>query len=428
MKLNCFCLSLLLSGTAGAADIPAVAPTTIDSLVVEALERNPELKFYQVEIAAARAGRKSAGLLANPELSASVGQKTVRGGGFNAEGVAWSVSLMQPLEWPGRLGLRKAIANHDVELAELGLERFKTALSGRMKMLAYGVFAAKEKSAAAGEVAERFRALRQVLVQRDPAGLTPLLETRVIEATELNAQRKASDALLAAKSALLELNQLRGVSPTAPVSIKGARLLFRSAVATEHLVAMALTNNFDLRVRAAELAQQGFRVELARNERFSSISVGPMISEERAGDRERVIGVGISLPLPLWNRNSGSIETAKAREMQAEVSFGVTRREIERKVIEAALTYEAKIREIARWRPDSGKHFKDAAELADRHYRLGAVPVSTYVELQKQYLEAVESLLDTRKEAMEAASQLELLTGLSLPLSETVEETEEKKP
>ena len=48
--------------------------------------------------------------------------------------------------------------------------------------------------------------------------------------------------------------------------------------------------------------------------------------------------------------------------------------------------------------------------------RLGAVPVSTYVELQKQYFEAVESLLDTKKEALEAAQNLELLTGLRAPV------------
>ena len=47
------------------------------------------------------------------------------------------------------------------------------------------------------------------------------------------------------------------------------------------------------------------------------------------------------------------------------------------------------------------------------------MPISTYVELQKQYLEAVESLLDTKKEALEAAAQLELLTGLPLPLANT---------
>ena len=396
------------------------ASHTLDALVTEALEKNPELKFYDAELAAAKAGRKTAGLLANPELSGSVGQKRVTGGGLNGEGVAWSVSVVQPFEWPGRLGLRKAIANHDIELAHLGYERFKTALTGRVRTLAYGLFAAQEKSAAATEVAERFKSLREVLVERDPAGLTPLLETRVIEATELNAQRKASEALLATQAALLELNQLRGASPDTPLTVSQANLSFHTPPQERNsLVAMARTNNFELRARAVELAQQGFRVSLARNERFPSINVGPTYSEEKAGDeRERIIGVGVSLPLPLWNRNKGSIDAAVARQMQAEISLNVTERELQRKVIEAALTYETKVREMAKWRPDSVQHFKEAAELADRHYRLGAVPISTYVELQKQYLDAVEGLLDTRKEALDSAAQLELLTGLTLPLSQ----------
>ena len=403
------------------------ASHTLDALVAEALEKNPELKFYDAEITAAKAGRKTAGLFANPELSGGVGQKRVTGGGLSAEGVAWSVSVVQPLEWPGRIGLRKAIANHDIELAQLGYERFKIALAGRVRTLAYGLFAAQEKSAAATEVAERFKALREVLVQRDPAGLTPLLETRVIEATELNAQRKASEALLATQAALLELNQLRGVASDTRLSVSQTQLAFRPPEDKGALMTLARTNNFELKVRAVELAQQGFRLDLARNERYPTISVGPTISEENAGnDRERIIGVGISLPLPLWNRNKGNIETAAARQMQAEVSLNVTERELQRKVIEAALTYETKLREMARWRPDSVQHFKEAAEVADRHYRLGAVPISTYVELQKQYLDAVEGLLDTKKEALEAAAQLELLTGVPLPLSH-ITPTEEKK-
>jgi len=407
---------------------PPGASHTLDGLVAEALEKNPELKFYDAEITAAKAGRKTAGLFANPEVSGGVGQKRVTGGGLSAEGVAWSVSVVQPFEWPGRIGLRKAIANHDIELAHLGYERFRIALAGRVRTLAYGLFAAQEKSAAATEVAERFKALREVLVQRDPAGLTPLLETRVIEATELNAQRKASEAALATQAALLELNQLRGVSPDTRLTISQANLSFRPPPQDRSaLITLALTNNFELKVRAVELAQQGFRVDLAKNERFPSISVGPTFSQEKAGnDREHIIGLGISLPLPLWNRNKGSIEAAVARQMQAEVSLNVTEREIQRKVIEAALTYETKLREMAKWRPDSVQHFKEAAEVADRHYRLGAVPISTYVELQKQYLDAVEGLLDTKKEALEAAAQLELLTGLPLPLSQ-ITPTEEKK-
>lgn len=403
---------------------------SLDALVAETLERNPELKFYQAETAAAKAGRKTAGLPANPELSGTVGQKTLHGPGLSAEGVAWSVSVAQPFEWPGRIGLRKAIANREIELAELGLGRFRAALAARVRTLAFGLFAAQERAAAAREVADRFRALREVLVQRDPAGLTPLLETRIIEATELTMQRKASEATLATQAALLELNQLRGATPGAGLSVGQTHLAFRPSEDKETLVALARTNNFELRVRVAELAQQGFRVELAKNERYPSISVGPTISEERAGDRERVIGVGVSLPLPLWNRNTGSIEAAKARQVQAETSLYVAQRETERRVVEAALTYETKLREMARWRPDSVQHFREAADLADRHYRLGAVPVSTYVELQKQYLEAVEGLLDTKKEALETAQNLELLTGLTPPLARTTiteEKQEEKK-
>jgi outer membrane protein, heavy metal efflux system len=406
---------------------PPGASHTLDALVAEALEKNPELKFYDAEITAAKAGRKTAGLLANPQLSGDVGHNAQKFGGLSAEGVAWSVSVVQPLEWPGRIGLRKAIANHDIELAQLGYERFKIALAGRVRTLAYGLFAAQEKSAAATEVAERFKALREVLVQRDPAGLTPLLETRVIEATELNAQRKASEAQLATQAALLELNQLRGVSPDTRLSVSQTQLAFRTPEDKSALMTLARTNNFELKVRAVELAQQGFRVDLARNERYPTISVGPSYSEQKAGSEEqRIIGVGISLPLPLWNRNKGNIEAAAARQIQAEVSLNVTEREIQRKVIEAALTYETKLREMAKWRPDSVQHFKEAAEVADRHYRLGAVPISTYVELQKQYLDAVEGLLDTKKEALEAAAQLELLTGLPLPLSQ-ITPTEEKK-
>ncbi len=395
---------------------------SLDALVGEALGRNPELRFYEAELAAARAERKTAGLLGNPELSGDIGQKRVSGGGVSDEGIAGSVSVAQPFEWPGRVGLRKAIANRDVELAELGLARFKLALAGRVRTLAYDLFAAQEKAAAAGEVANRFQALREVLVQRDPAGLTPVLETRIIEATSLTMQRKASDATLTAQAALLELNQLRGMAPKEPLHVTPTEFSFQPRGDSEALLALARTNNFELRFRAVELARQGFRVDLAKNERFPAISIGPAFSEERAGDREQIIGASISLPLPLWNRNTSNIEAARARQMQAEASLAVAQREVERKVLAAALIYQTKVREMAKWQPDSVKHFKEAAELADRHYRLGAVPISTYIELQKQYLEAVDSLLETKQAALEAAAQLELLTGDSFTTPRVKEE------
>ena len=95
---------------------------------------------------------------------------------------------------------------------------------------------------------------------------------------------------------------------------------------------------------------------------------------------------------------------------------------MERQVVEKAGAYRTKLEEMSKWRPDSVQQFKEAAALADRHYRLGAVPIATYVELQKQYLDAVEALLDTKREAVEAGQQLRLLTGTDLNAGQTSEE------
>ena len=282
-------LSALAVHLVGAAESPTTVPVTPAALVGEALERHPELRFYEAEVAAARAGRRTAGKLANPELTGTVAQNRVHdaAGNLSGEGVAWSVGLMQRFEWPGRIGLRKAIADQNITLAELGLARFKTALAGRVRTLAYTLGASQEQAEASREVAERLRALREVLVQRDPAGLTPLLETRIIEATELIAQRNASDAELAVSSALIELNQLRGAGPDAPLAVATTTPTFHPAPSLESLLAATRTNNFDLRLRTSELEQQGFRVELARNERYPSFTLGPTFNEENGSDRQR---------------------------------------------------------------------------------------------------------------------------------------------
>ena len=279
---------------------------------------------------------------------------------------------------------------------------------------------------AAQEVADRFQHLREVLVQRDPAGLTPLLETRIIEATELILKRKSSEAALASQAALLELNQLRGGPWTQPLKMQPARLEFSDAPEIDALLMAAQTNNFELQMRRVELEQQGFKVSLARKEGRPSFAVGPYFSQERAGDREQQIGIGFSVPLPLWNRSKGSVETATARQKQAETSLYVAQRQLERQIVERALTYETKLREMANWRPEAVEEFRKAAELADRHYRLGAVPIATYVELQKQYLEAVEALLDTKREALEAGQELQRLTGLDFDAAKVSEPKKEE--
>ncbi|MEI6465615.1 MAG: TolC family protein [Verrucomicrobiota bacterium] len=410
--LSVFLLSLSTLSVLPAAE-PSTEPLPVDALVADIVAHHPELAYYTAEIDAAKAGRKTSATLAPPELSLEVGRKRVHdaAGNFAGEGATWSVSLAQTFEWPGRLALRKAIGNRQVELAELGLARFQRALAARARTLAFGLYGAQAKATAIREVADRFATLKETFLAREPAGITPQLETKVIEARELVLQRRAVDAELALQAALVELNQLRGSPANAPLRIAAARLAFHDAPPFAELFATAREQNFDFKLKRVELAQQGIEVQLARHERQPAVTVSPFYSQEKAADREKTVGIGLSLPLPVGPRACGAGDVAEARRRQAEAAVLTAERELERDVLIAAHAFATRVAETRRWTGSAAEQFREAAALADRHYRLGAVPVTTYVELQDSYLDATEALLDTQRDALESGLRLQQLTG-----------------
>jgi outer membrane protein, heavy metal efflux system len=414
MKLpSIFLLLMTLAVRPVAADEKAPASVTLEALVAQALAENPELKFYEAEIAAAKGERKSAGAWANPEVSSEVGRKRVRGD-LSGEGTAWAVSMQQTFEWPGRISLRKAIADRSVQLAEAGLAQFRAALSAEVRRKGHALFAAQRQESAAVEVAGRGEELVATLVQREPAGVAPLLETRAIEASVIKLRRSASEAAHTAQSSLFELNQLRGRPIGERLIIADVVPVFAELPGIEELIRRAARGNFELRQREIELVQQGFKVKLSENEAWPSITVGPQFSREKARETETTAEIGVSIPLPLWNRNTGNIETAKARELQAQTSLRLKQREIERQLREHAGSYTLHRKEMARWNAKVAEQLREAASLADRHYRLGAVPLATYLEVQSSYLEALEAIYATQADAMNSQAEIELLTGTKL--------------
>jgi outer membrane protein, heavy metal efflux system len=420
MRQNIFRLfiGVLIGGLAPALagdSVRATTDMTPEALVRQALAQNPELNFYTAEIAAAKGSLKTAGTIRNPEVNTDAGYKNTRdkSGNTLGDGATWSISVQQAFEYPGRIALRKAIAQHDVDLAALHLEQFRLTLAARVRSLAYSVIIAEQKSAAAREVSQRLEDLNNVLAHREPAGVTPILETRIIEATALTLQRQEREAALAVTTTLAELNQLRGHAASAPLRVSRSGFEFTSS-SLPTLLAAARINAFDIRIRHAELAQQGFKVALSKNERYPAVTIGPYYSQENAADKEQRVGIGFSLPLPFWDRNVGDIQANEARQQQAEASLLTTEREVERRVAQAAATYQAKRDEIGKWQAETVAKFRETAELADRNYRSGAVPISVYVETQKQYLEVIAAVHDMKKEALQAAQELEILTRLKL--------------
>ena len=145
---------------------------TPEALVKQALQRNPELNFFVAEIAAAKGAVRTAGTVRNPELNSEVGYKNSResSGGISGDGAILALSISQTVVYPGRIALRKAIANHDLVLAEIHLEQFRLTLVARVRSLAYAMSSANEKTKAVQEVASRTQTLNDVLKERPLAG------------------------------------------------------------------------------------------------------------------------------------------------------------------------------------------------------------------------------------------------------------------
>src|SRR6184192_2854284 len=166
--------------------------TSLDRLVAEAWARNPEANVYRAEITAAKGERRRAGEWQNPEASTEAGAKIVRDyhGDTLGDGIMWTLGATQTFEYPGRVTLRKAIANHQIALAELGLEGFRAALAARVRAAAFRAALGKAKVDAAAQIAKRFDDLAAVMSKRPAAGVAPELEKKIIEAIATALKRR----------------------------------------------------------------------------------------------------------------------------------------------------------------------------------------------------------------------------------------------
>jgi len=301
-------------------------------------------------------------------------------------------------------------------MAEVGLAHFKAVLSERTKALGFRLYTYQKRSQAAKEVAQRISKVQAVMIQRDPAGIAPLLETRILESAVLSAQKQAGDAELEERKLTVALNQLMGEFSADPLLIQMGDISFDTAPAGESLLTAAYETDFGIRMRGIELEQQGFKVELRKSEQKPAVSVGPYYGQQEASDAETSLGLGLSISLPIWNNGSARTEIERIRLKQAQASLEMTRREVANELMTALQTYALRVRSMEMWRDGAEDRFREAAALGDRHYQLGAITISTYVDLQNAYVEAIDTLLETQEQAFTASLKIKTLTGLNFVL------------
>src|SRR5205823_9876912 len=117
-------------------------------------------------------------------------------------------------------------------------------------------------------------------------------------------------------------------------------------------------------------------------------------------------------------QNLGKIESEKARAARVEAELTALIRETERKVADAEFMFRSRRDEVEQLQATILPQLRAAAEMGDRNYREGAVPLATYTELQKEYLDSIDALTAAQAAAIDARQQLEQLTAMRLDWEE----------
>lgn len=191
----------LVAGMMATLAAPALAQDrtaiSLDRLTQDVITNNPERQFYQRHIETAGTEARAAGRWADPELVVEFGERRADdrlSGAPIGEGQTYAVSVVQPIEFGGRIALRRAIAERQIGLARIGLQQFDATLTARAGSLGY--------------VLERGFDMPPLMLTSDEVEAVVLGAQWVLVHADEGLARAAADVL--AKVAAIVPEQLRG--------------------------------------------------------------------------------------------------------------------------------------------------------------------------------------------------------------------------
>jgi len=305
---------------------PVQGSSSVD-LVRRALASNGELAAARLDVERARARLRQAGLRPNP--SVDIEQTTDRFTGDAGERET-SIGVSVPLELGGKRGRRIDLAKAEVEAAEAEIANRERQLTNEVRTT----------------YAEALAALRELQITENLNDIdiqtARFVQTRVNEGEsapiELNLLRVEVDRLRSRralvegrlKAELLKLKVIAGLSPDDSLRLREALdtpRLPSPPASVEAAIDIALRTRPDLKLArlTEEVAQAGLR--LARAESFPDVTpftkytVGRSVFDDTPvgvlTDRDKLLSFGVSIGIPVFNRNQGSKAEAALAISQA---------------------------------------------------------------------------------------------------------------
>lgn len=400
---------------------------TADEAVKYALSNNGELEAARKELDAAKAMVKQARLRANPKLDVE-GARQIPPGKDNTI----MATAMLPLELGGRRPARIAIAEREVEVRESEIVNRERLLAGEVRMKFGEALSLALKLSLADDLVAANQRSFNLIAARVLEGATPPLEQNMssVELNRLKSVRESSAGKV--EVVLFELRNLIGMSPEQPFRLKGDfDHLIDQLTPIGEATTRALRERPDVQAFRANETLALARIEQARADGRLDVSLTagyermnssfPVFGVNDRGQLEPVQDVfhflkfGVSLDLPVRNKNQGAIEAALADSEAAKSRRGFSELTVRREVAAAYAQYDRAVRAEEIFRVGARDAAKANLDVVRQTYELGAKTLIDYIgeqrrfiELENDFIDAQLAVYNTRVEILRATAAPEL--------------------
>lgn len=355
--------------------------------------QNPDLAAARLRIREAVGRMKQAGRLPNPELETSLEHDP------RVRERKLEIGFTQRFPLTDRLRLEKEISATAFHAAEAEVRDVGRRLVAQAREGVVNVLAIREKRKLRDRQIRLTSELSEFLAGAVKRGETSRLDAAQaeLEASRLGLEMRRLE--IEESSAIDALKPLLGMLP-------GERLIVSGNLTATTLKHPEVNHakRPDYQVAALEAAAAKTNVLLEEARKYEDVEAGWFAAAERTEDapegydREALIGIRFRIPLPLWNRNEGAIEEAKARSERKDREAAALARSIH-------LEAEAARNEMSGFRTLLSEMENALIPLAERQaaaaeeaFRKGQGDLQSVFRHREKLLEVEEARLDVQRQ------------------------------
>jgi outer membrane protein TolC len=405
--------------------LASAAPVEVAATLGEVLARNPELARLRTEALAAEAAVDGAAAWPDPMASLTAFALTPE---TRVGAQRWSVSVQQRFPWFGKLAERERQAAARAVAAGLAVEARALELVTEARALLWELAFLDAQEEILGddratlvryEELARARYASGVGLQQAVIKLQAAITQLDQHLVELDARRRSLRARLAALrgGAADERVPLPSLELPAPLPRPTLAELTAAALAVRPEVTRTRAL-IDAAEAAVELARKEYRPDLSLGLAYTAVSgrddaAGRLAPPEGNGDD--ILGVSVSVPLPVWRRRLESgVETAAALRAATEEGLRVLAVAFERELGDLLARLEGADRELALIEDLLLVQAEESLRSAEVAYAAGSVGALDLLDAERTLLDARISAARLRADLLVTLSRIEGAVGAPL--------------